>query len=73
MASLPTRMPVQIDPLTMPGTFINAFRIMDGPEDKCCLEFLVYSQTDNLAHVVGKVLVAKGLLPDIRDKILEFL
>lgn len=73
MASPPTQMSIRIDPLTKRGTFINAFRIMEGPENKCCLEFLVYSQTENLAHVVGRVLVAKGLLPDIRDEILEFL
>lgn len=67
----------KVNPLEALGVYANAFRILDeavGTEpDKCLLEFLVYSQTEDLAKVVGRVLVKKGLLPAIRDQITEVL
>ena len=58
------------------GVFANAFRVAEGPPSdpsKCLLEFLVYSQVDDLAHVVSKVLVPPSLVPVIRSKITEVL
>lgn len=72
---MPTRRPVPVDPGQVLGVFANAFRVVDEAleADQCLLEFLVYSQTEDLARVVGKVLVNKGLLPVIRDEIREIL
>ena len=59
------------------GVYANAFRIVadvvDADPDQCLLEFLVYSQSEDLAKVVGRVVVKRGLLPVIRDQITEVL
>jgi hypothetical protein len=75
MRSLPPK--PKVNPLDALGVYANAFRIVTdvagtGPE-RCLLEFLVYSETEDLAQIVGRVLVKKGLLPVIRDLITEVL
>lgn len=66
-----------LNPLEALGVYANAFRILSDPEgaapDECLLEFLVYSQSEDLAKVVGRVVVKRGLLPVIRDQITEVL
>lgn len=64
------------DPVKVLGVYANAFRVVadEKPEEgTCLLEFLVYSQTEHVAQVVGRVRVSTGLLPKIRDKITEVL
>ena len=69
--------PKALTPLEALGVYANAFRIVDevvdADPDQCLLEFLVYSKTEDMAQVVGRVLVKKGLLPAIRDQITEVL
>jgi len=69
--------PKVLTPLEALGVYANAFRIVDEvvdeDPDRCLLEFLVYSKTEDLAQVVGRVRVKKGLLPAIRDQITEVL
>lgn len=66
---------IQVDPAHIVGVFANAFRVSqgDGEGNLCLLEFLVYSETEGLAKVVGKVLLNRGLLPRLRDGIREVL
>ncbi len=54
---------ILVKPLHALGIFANVFRVVD----------VVYSQTEDLARVVGGVQVSKGLLLVIRDEIAEVL
>lgn len=55
------------------GIYANAFRVAEAGEHDCLLEFLVYSQSEGIAKVVGRVQVSKGLIPSLRDEITEVL
>lgn len=70
-----TSKPIPPDLTEVLGIFANAFRVAQDEIEvgECLLEFLVYSQTEDLARVVGRVQVKKGLLPVIRDQITEVL
>ena len=72
-----TRKPAEMDPLKALGLYANAFRVVVDAaatdQHHCLLEFLVYSGTEDLAQVVGRVRVRKGLLPRLRDTITEVL
>jgi len=72
-----TRKLVEVDPLKALGIYANAFRVVveAGVVDQhhCLLEFLVYSGTEDLAQVVGRVRVRKDLLPKLRDTLTEVL
>lgn len=72
---MPVDRQIRVDPIQALGIFANAFRVVDeeAGADQCLLEFLVYSQNEDLARVVGRVLVSKGLLLAIRDEIKEVL
>lgn len=68
-------MPNSKDITKVLGVYANAFRVVadESEGDECLLDFLVYSQTEHLAQVVGRVRVNKGLLPKIRDEIRDVL
>lgn len=51
------------------GVFANAFRVSEGTDGRCMLEFLVYSATEQRALVVMKIPVRPTFLPVIRDRI----
>lgn len=73
---MPDNKPGKTDLVKVLGVYANAFRVIadESLEDgQCLLDFLVYSQTEGLAQVVGRVRVNKGLLPKIRDEITEVL
>ena len=73
---MPDNKPGKTDLVKVLGVYANAFRVVsdESVEDgQCLLDFLVYSQTEDLAQVVGRVRVNKGLLPKIRDEITEVL
>lgn len=53
------------------GVYANAFRIVEGDEVNCFLDFLIYSEKDNEAKVVTRVRINRCLLPDIRDRMKE--
>ena len=60
---------VVVGPHLAMGIYSNAFRVQDGENGRCLLEFLVFSENENQAQVMVKVPVRKSFLPVIRDNI----
>jgi len=51
------------------GHFANAFRVLEGDDEGCLLDFLVFSASANKASVVSRIRVRREFLPAIRDSI----
>ena len=64
---------VQVPPEHRLGVYANAFRVLEGPDGRCQMEFLVYSDVENTAAVVSRAPVSRSLLPVIRSRIKEVL
>ena len=65
--------PVSIDPQHLLGSYTNAFRILYGAEDECFLDFLLYSEVEDLAVLVTRVRVHAEMLPEIQGNLGEVL
>ena len=51
------------------GEFANAFRILKDVGSEWFLDFLVYSERENVATVVARVRVQEGTLAAIHDRL----
>ena len=55
------------------GSFVNAFRVSDGPGTDCFLDFLLYSAIEERAVVVARVRVDQEFLPTVCGRLDEVL
>jgi len=60
---------VAVNPEEVFGVFANAFRVLEGDNGVCLMEFLIYSSTEQRAIVVKRVPVKQSFLPVILDQI----
>jgi hypothetical protein len=60
--------PVRVDPQVQFGDYANAFRVLDGEgDDERVLEFLVYSEVEEVAVVVRRVRIHRALVPEMES------
>ena len=51
------------------GVYANAFRVVQDSPEEFLLDFVVYSDSEKVAEVVGRVRVHANMLPAIRDSL----
>ena len=60
---------IEVDEAVRLGQFANAFRIMEDGNGESFLDFLVYSEREQKAHVVFRIRVRNSFIPCIRDRL----
>ncbi len=65
--------PVNVSPEKEMGEFANAFRILKDVGSEWFLDFLIYSERENVATVVARIRVQEGMLKAIRDRLVASL
>lgn len=51
------------------GAFANAFRVIHDSGNEFFLDFIHYSESENLAQVVARLRVQEGFLSAVRDRL----